>query len=112
MIGWLYVNGVITADGAQWCVAEKPTGSAGAPGAKASVYRWSGIAWVKQGEVDRVPPSLNYFQALSGGCFKAVAFPGTTDPAFIMQGSSSSAPSVLTDAGGTWHVALYRPSNR
>ena len=102
--GYLYVNGVITADGAEWYVAEKPVGSAATPGADATVYRWSGAAWVKQGQVDRVPPSLNYFQAPSGGWFEAVSYPGSAGPAFTMEGPSSS-PAVLTDAGGTWHVA-------
>ena len=110
--GWSYVNGVMTADGAQWYVAEKPTGSSASPGAEASVYRWSGTVWVKLGQVDRVPPSLNYFQTVSGGWFEAVAFPGTARPAFMMQGSSSPAPAVLTDAGGTWHVADYPARGR
>jgi hypothetical protein len=112
MGGGLYVNGVITADGAQWCVAEKPIGSSATPGADATIYRWSGTAWVKQGEVDRVPPSLNYFQAASGGWFEAVTFPGSAGPAFVMESSSSSSPAVLTDAGGTWHVAPYPQPGR
>jgi hypothetical protein len=107
MGGYLYVDGVITADGAQWYIAERPVGSAATPGADASVYRWSGTAWVKQGQVDKVPVSLNYFQAPSGGWFEAVSFPGTAAPAFTMQGSSSLAAVVLTDAGGTWHVAPF-----
>jgi hypothetical protein len=108
--GYLYVNGVITADGSQWCIAEKPVGSAATPGADASVYRWSGTAWVKQGEVDKVPVSLDYFQATSGGWFEAVAFPGSSAPAFAMQGPTSSSPFVLTGAGGRWHVAPYPAS--
>jgi hypothetical protein len=112
MTGFLYVNGVITADGSQWYVLEKPTGSSDSPGAEASVYRWSGTAWVKLGQVDRVPSSLNYFQAASGGWFEAVTFPGTASPAFMMQGSSSPAPAVLTDAGGSWHVAAYPAPGR
>ncbi len=112
MTGFLYVNGVITADGSQWYVLEKPTGSSDSPGAEASIYRWSGTAWVKQGEVDRVPQSLNYFQTPSGGWFEAVTFPGSAGPAFIMKGSGSSAHSVLTDAGGTWHVAAFPPPGR
>ena len=74
--GLLYVNGVITADGSQWYVLEKPTGSSDSPGADALVYRWSGTVWVKQGQVDRLPQSLNYFQTPSGGWFEAVTFPG------------------------------------
>jgi hypothetical protein len=109
MTGWPYLNGVITADGAQWYVAEKPTGSVEAPQADASVYRWSGTAWAKQGQVDRVPPSLNYFRASSGGWFEAVTVPGTADPAFMMEGASTPAPAVLTGTGGTWHVAPHKP---
>ena len=112
MGGYLNLDGVITADGAQWYVGEKPVGSAATPGADATVYRWSGMAWVEQGQVDRVPQSLNYFQAPSGGWFEAVTFPGSAGPAFMMAGSSSSAPEVLTNAGGTWHAAPYPASAR
>jgi len=112
MTGFLYVNGVITADGSQWYVLEKTTGSSDSPGAEASVYRWSGTVWVKRGQVDRVPQSLNYFQTASGGWFEAVTFPGSAGPAFMMQGSSSTARAVLTDAGGTWHVADYPAPGR
>jgi hypothetical protein len=110
MGGYLYVNGVITSDGGQWYVAEKPVGSAATPGADATVYRWSGTAWVKQGEVDKVPVSLDYFQAPSGGWFEAVTVPGAAAPGFTMEGQSSASPAslkVLTNAGGTWHVAPY-----
>ena len=106
------MNGVITADGSQWYVLEKPTGSSDSPGADALVYRWSGTVWVKQGQVDRLPQSLNYFQTPSGGWFEAVTFPGSAGPAFMMEGSSSAAPAVLTDAGGSWHVADYPAAGR
>jgi hypothetical protein len=112
MTGWLYVNGVITADGGQWYVVEKPTGSVEAPGANALVYRWSGTAWLKLGQVDHVPPSLNYFRVLSGGWFEAVTVPGTVYPAFTMEGAGSAVPEVLTDAGGYWHAAPYGQSPR
>jgi hypothetical protein len=105
MGGYFSLDGVITADGAQWYVAEKPIGSAAAPGADATVYRWSGTGWVEQGQVDRVPKSLNYFQAPSGGWFEAVSFPGSTGPAFMMAGQSTATAAVLTNAGGTWHAA-------
>jgi hypothetical protein len=107
MGGYLYVDGVITSGGAQWYVAEKPVGSAATPGADATVYRWSGTQWVEQGRVDRVPQSLDYFQAPSGGWFEAVSFPGSAGPAFMMEGPASSAREVLTNAGGTWHAAPY-----
>jgi hypothetical protein len=105
MGGYLYLNGVIVADGAEWFIGEKPVGSAATPGADATVYRWSGTTWVEQGQVDRVPKSLNYFQAPSGGWFEAVSFPGSTGPAFMMAGQSTAAAAVLTNAGGTWHAA-------
>jgi len=104
MTGWLYVNGVMTADGSEWYVKETPTGSVESPGANAEIYRWSGSAWVEQGRVDGVPASLNYFRALSGGWFEPVAVPGARDPGFTMQGAGSSSSEVLTDAGGAWHV--------
>jgi hypothetical protein len=106
---WLYVNGVISADGGQWYVDEKPTGNVDAPGADAVVYRWSGSTWLKEGRVDHVPPSLNYFRALSGGWFEAVSVPGTSDPAFVMESAGSPSRALLTDAGGPWHVAPYPP---
>jgi hypothetical protein len=105
MGGYFSLDGVITAGGAQWYVAEKPIGSAAAPGADATVYRWSGTGWVEQGQVDRVPKSLNYFQAPSGGWFEAVSFPGSTGPAFMMAGQSTATAAVLTNAGGRWHAA-------
>jgi hypothetical protein len=105
MTGYLYVNGVITADGADWYVKETATGSAEAPGAEAEIYRWSGSAWVLQSRVDDLPNSLNYFRAISGGWFEAVNVPGTNDPGFRMQGPNSLSAAVLTNAGGSWHVA-------
>ncbi|HEX2703889.1 MAG TPA: hypothetical protein VHM72_10725 [Solirubrobacteraceae bacterium] len=101
----LYLNGVISADGADWYVAETLTGSEVSPGANAEIYRWSGSAWVEQGRVDRVPRSLNYFYAVSGGWFEAVAVPGTRDPGFKMEEGGSASTEMLTDTGGTWHVA-------
>jgi hypothetical protein len=104
MTGYLYVNGVIAADGSDWYVKETPTGSADSPGADAEIYRWSGSAWIEQGRVDQLPRSLNYFQALAGGWFEAIVVPGTSEPAFAMQGASSPSSAVLSDTGGSWHV--------
>jgi hypothetical protein len=101
----LYVNGVITADGADWYLTEKLTGSAVSPGANAEIYRWSGSAWVEQGRVDHLPKSLDYFYALSGGWFEAVAVPGTSDPGFRMEAGGSPSSATLTDTGGAWHIA-------
>ena len=105
MTGYLYVNGVITADGADWYVKETATGNTESPGAEAEIYHWSGSTWVLQGRVDDLPNSLNYFQAVSGGWFEAVNVPDTNDPGFKMQGPNSLSSAVLTHAGGTWHVA-------
>jgi hypothetical protein len=105
MTGYLYVNGVIRADGADWYVKETAAGSAASPGAEAEIYRWVGSTWVLQSRVDNLPNSLNYFRAISGGWFEAVNFPGTNVPGFKMQGPNSLSSAVLTDAGGTWHVA-------
>jgi len=114
MTGQPYVNGIISAGGALWFIAEKPTGSLiGRPEAMATVYRWSGSGWLRQGAVNRVPTSLNYY-TLSGGYdvtygrFEAVTVPGAADPRFVLGGSGASRPEVLTDAGGRWHAARYR----
>ena len=80
------------------------------PGADATVYRWSGSVWVKKGTVDRVPLSLDYYRASSGGWFEAVTVTGTAVPGFIMEGATSPARAVLSDAGGSWHVARFTPS--
>jgi hypothetical protein len=101
----LYVNGVIAADGADWYLTENLTGSAAAPGADAEIYRWSGSAWVQRGHVDHLPRSLDYFYALSGGWFEAVAVPGSSDPGFKMEAGGSPSSATLTDSGGTWHIA-------
>jgi hypothetical protein len=113
MTGYIYVNGIITARGAQWFIAEKPTGNlADRPEATATIYRWSGSAWLRQGAVERVPTSLNYY-LLSGGYdvtygqFAAVTVPDAADPGFVLQGRRSSRKDVLSDAGGRWHVARY-----
>jgi hypothetical protein len=105
MTGVIYVNGVINASGVLWYVAEKPTGGQ-APGVDATVYRWSGSAWLEQGEVERVPASLDSFQ-VSAGWFEAVRVQGARDPGFLMENSGSPHPEVLTDLGGTWHAARY-----
>jgi hypothetical protein len=110
MGGWPYLNGVMATGDGDWYVAEKQTGSAEAPGADATVYRWSGSAWVKEGTADRVPPSLDYFSAVNAGWFEAVTVKGTTVPGFIMEGTTSSARAVLSDAGGSWHVARFTPA--
>jgi hypothetical protein len=112
MTGWPYVAGVVTVGDARWFIAETATGSVVDPGATATVYRWSGSAWLRQGVVDHVPASLNYYD-LSGyplafGHFQAVDVAGAADPGFLLEDSGSSRPDVLTDAGGKWHVALYR----
>jgi len=100
--------------GALWFIAEKPTGSLiGRPEAMATVYRWSGSGWLRQGALNRVPTSLNYYTLSGGddvtyGQFEAVTVPGAADPGFVLGGSGASRPEVLTDAGGRWHAARYR----
>jgi hypothetical protein len=108
--GYSYLNGVVTLDGVDWYVTETPTGSEGAQSANAQIYRWSGSAWVEQGRVERLPRSLNYFQALTGGWFEPEAVPGSDVPVFAMEGTrslsgeTSLSTAVITDAGGFWHV--------
>jgi hypothetical protein len=105
MIGYVYLNGVIAADGAEWYVRETPTGSDESPGADAQIYRWSGSAWAQQGRVDQLPASLNYFQAPSGGWFEAITTAGSTTPEFTMQGANGPGTTVLSDVNGTWRVS-------
>ena len=109
MTGYVYLNGVIAADGADWYVKETPTGSDASPGADAQIYRWSGSAWVQQGRVDQLPTSLNYFQAISGGWFEAITTAGSTTPEFTMQGANGPGTTVLSDLGGKWHVRTAQP---
>jgi|SRR5665213_120242 len=92
-----YQGGVIAADGSLWFVGETATGEFDSPGANATVYRWSGSRWVALGTIDHVPSTLN---AVEGGWFEAVTIRGTTTPGFTDGGQA-----VLSDAGGTWHVA-------
>jgi len=106
MTGWTYVSGVITVGGGRWFVGEKPTGSVEAPGATATVYRWSGSAWLRQGVVGHVPASLNYYAW--PGQFEAITVASAADPGFMLEGSRSSQPDVLTDAGGKWHYVRSR----
>ncbi len=112
MTGWPYLSGVITVGGVQWFIAERPTGGIEDPGATATVYRWSGSAWLRQGVVDHVPASLNYYVwsglHLRFGQFEAVTVAGAADSGFVLEGSGSSHPDVLTDAGGRWHYARSR----
>jgi hypothetical protein len=78
----------------------KTDGQRRSAGPQCTGDRWSGTTWLKQGQVDQVPPSLYYFRVLSGGWFEAATVPGTADPASIMEGAGSCVPEVLTDAGG------------
>jgi hypothetical protein len=110
MRGWPYLNGVIAWNGTDWYVKETPTGSPTSPGADAEILRWTGNTWVKQGQVDNVPASLDYYQAVSGGWFEPLAIPGSHDPAFAMQaafgvqGTPTPSTAILTDKGGAWHT--------
>lgn len=109
MTGWPYVSGIVPAGRARWFIAEVPTGTAPAPAATATVYRWSGSAWLRQGTVDQVPASLNYYALTGAGLsvarFEAVTVPGAAGPAFLLANSRRSHPDVLTDPGGHWHAA-------
>jgi hypothetical protein len=105
MTGWEYVNRVINVNGALWYIAERPTGNPSEPQADANVYRWSGTGWMEQGEIDRVPESLNYFQG--PGAFQAVTVPGTNTPGFILVPGGTAPLQALTDTGGRWHASPY-----
>jgi hypothetical protein len=115
LAGWPYVSGVITAGDALWFAAEEPEGSP----ATATFYRWSGSRWLPQGTVNRMPASLDYYmlpanpdRGITYGRFQAVTVSGTAEPGFVLHGSRSSHPDVLTDAGGRWHAARYRQARR
>ncbi len=93
MTGFLYVNGVITADGSQWYVLEKPTGSSDSPGAEALVYRWSGTVWVKQGQVDRRPAVAELFPDAIRWLVRSRDLPGERWPSVHDAGLKLNGPS-------------------
>lgn len=101
-------DGVLPVAGRLWFVTETQTGSIEAPGARASIYRWSGKGWQLQGRVDQVPNSLNAFAVGFDAWFEAITVEGAQDPGFVVESSGSAPTSVLTDVGGTWHVARYK----
>lgn len=100
-------DGVVPFGDSLWYVTETATGREEAPGAIATVYRWSGNAWVEEGRVDRVPASLDWFLVGYGAWFEAVNVRGSADPGFVMENSGSARRYVLTHSGGAWHAAPY-----
>jgi hypothetical protein len=107
---WPSQNGIVEAGGKRWLIAIVPAGpdphDGSTPPAGAEIYRWDGTAWVVDGRIARVPEHLN--AAYYGGWF--VSRP-TSDPsavAFDLAGDGccrTKGHSVLTNAGGEWHVA-------
>jgi hypothetical protein len=104
----VFPDGVVPFGGSLWYVAETATGREEAPGAIATIYKWSGNAWVEEGRVDRVPASLDWFLVGYGAWFEAVNVGGSADPGFVMENSGSPRRYVLTRSGGAWHAALYK----
>ncbi len=98
-------DGVIPFGRSLWFVTEKATGRELAPGAIATIYKWSGSTWVQLGRVDQVPVSLDLF--LTDGWFEAVDVGGSADPGFVVDNSGPASHYVLTGSGGTWHAAPY-----
>ena len=107
---WPEQEGIVAAGRTEWLIAPIPAGPA--PNdyspypAAALIYRWNGRSWVVAGRVGHLPPAMNV--EWFGGWF--VAEP-TSDPsvvAFGLAGSDSGTYRVITNAGGTWHVAATR----
>ena len=109
---WPLQNGIVTARGSDWLIAVVPAGRAPnsySPYLVAGViYKWIGSSWAVQGQVPHLPLGLDV--GWFGGWF--VAIPGTASSvvAFALAGSDSHSRSVITNAGGTWHVDNRRTS--
>jgi len=110
---WPAQNGIVSTPGASWLVAVVPAGPArndsSAYPVSAVIYRWNGTSWAIDGHVTSLPASLNL--PWSGGWFVSVAVRSVGSVAFARAGSfdlnspRARSTRVITNAGGTWHVA-------
>ncbi len=82
--------------------------------ATASLYRWDGTRWALDGQLPNLPQGLNV--SWRGGWFVPVPRADPSTAAFRLVGACCKGTdsndyesrSVLTNAGGTWHVEATR----
>jgi hypothetical protein len=103
---WPLQNGIVRVGGTDWLIAVVPAGRA--PNeyspypVAAEIYRWGERRWVLRGRVRRLPKGLNL--AWNGGWFVSTVTE-RQGVAFALAGSYSHDKSLITNAGGRWHVA-------
>jgi len=116
---WAQQNGIVDADGTRWLIAVVPTVRAPKDDpypVAAIMYRWDDSRWTAVGRIPRLRYHLNV--NWSEGWFVSVPTKSPSSVAFELVGSCCNArdPSVLdahstgviTNAGGTWHLAPLR----
>jgi hypothetical protein len=107
---WPQQDGIVIAGGSDWLIAPVPAGHA--PNgyspypAAAAIYRWSGKGWVLDARVAHLPEAMNI--DWNGGWFVSVPAGAPNAVAFAVADSESKTTSVITNAGGRWHVASAR----
>lgn len=113
---WPQQNGIVTAAGVNWLVAEVPDGrppnNYSAYPVAVVIYRWTGTSWAAEGRIPRPGHDLNV--NWSGGWFTAVSTGSASSVAFELVGSccttkggvsdNAQSTGLITNAGGTWHV--------
>jgi hypothetical protein len=105
---WAQQNGIVSAGGADWVIAVVPArrasnGYSPFPAA-AIIYRWDGHTWSTDGRIAKLPESLNV--DWNGGWF--VGSSPTASASVVTFGladSLSPTKDVITNRGGSWHVA-------
>jgi hypothetical protein len=114
---WAQQNGIVEAGGQRWLIAVVPVGPEPDEGSPAPVgaviYRWDGAGWVEDGRIARLSHRLNI--DYDGGWFvsvpaqpPAVAFELVNSCCTKNVSDHAHSTGVITDAGGTWHVAPLR----
>jgi hypothetical protein len=106
---WPQQDGVVVAGGSSWLIAPvpaRPAPNAYSPyPATAIIYRWNGTSWTVAGRIAHLPSAMNIDWV--GGWFTATSA-STPAIAFKVAGSQSKSTSIVTNAGGTWHVQPSR----
>lgn len=97
-------SGVVRAAGADWLAVGRSTGGSG-PGTALSIYRWSGLAWAREGR----PVAMPSGQLAGGGSVTAVSLTGSAAPDFAVSsfGADTNWLSVVSKSGGTWHAVPF-----
>ena len=111
---WPSENGIVDAGGQRWLIAAIPDGrdpdaSTHAP-ATASIYRWDGAQWVRDGQIPNLDQGLNV--SWRGGWFISVPQEQPSTVAFQLVGACCKGTDhndyqsrrLITNARGTWHV--------